>query len=295
MVNILIFGGTTEGRELAERLGAVLSETGRTGPGIQEPGITENGMQESVSSAVKSFAERHCAQNVAEWKEGLLTVSVATELGAEELRKIEGIRILVGRMDIPAMKRALCGYDFCIDATHPYAVEATKNIRTACVETGVQYRRLLREPASEADDPEMVHVGSAEEAAAFLASREGRILLTTGAKEVGAFSGIARERLYVRILPMTESLMACERAGVPHRNVVAMYGPFSQEMNEAIFRQFQIDWLVTKEAGETGGFSEKIAAARAAGVRTVVIRRPVESGVSMEEILQEVRKSLLYC
>ena len=48
--------------------------------------------------------------------------------------------------------------------------------------------------------------------------------------------------------------------------------------------------LVTKEAGEAGGFPEKIAAARAAGVRTVVIRRPVEHGVSLEEILQEVRK-----
>ena len=89
---------------------------------------------------------------------------------------------------------------------------------------------------------------------------------------------------------MTASLLACERAGVPHRNVVAMYGPFSQEMNEAILRQFRIDWLVTKEAGEAGGFPEKIAAARAAGVRTVVIRRPVEHGVSLEEILQEVRK-----
>ena len=264
MVNILIFGGTTEGRELAERLAAEIPKRG--------------------------WPESHREQNFEERKRDLLTVSVATELGAEELQKIEGIGILVGRMDIPAMKRALCGYDLCIDATHPYAVEATKNIRTACEETGVQYRRLLREPGIEANDPEVVYVSSAEDAAAFLVSREGRILLTTGAKEVGAFSEIARERLYVRILPMTASLLACERAGVPHRNVVAMYGPFSQEMNEAILRQFRIEWLVTKEAGEAGGFPEKIAAARAAGVRTVVIRRPVEHGVSLEEILPEVRK-----
>ena len=263
-VNILIFGGTTEGRELAERLAAEIPERG--------------------------WPKSQRAQNDAERKRDFLTVSVATELGAEELQKIEGIGILVGRMDIPAMKKTLCGYDLCIDATHPYAVEATKNIRTACEETGVQYRRLLREPGEETNGPEVVYVSSAEDAAAFLVSREGRILLTTGAKEVGAFSEIARERLYVRILPMKESLLACERAGVPHRNVVAMYGPFSQEMNEAILRQFRIDWLVTKEAGEAGGFPEKIAAARAAGVRTVVIRRPVEHGVSLEEILQEVRK-----
>ena len=264
MVNILIFGGTTEGRELSERLVAEIP--------------------------VRGWPESQREQNSEERKRDFLTVSVATELGAEELQKIEGIGILVGRMDIPAMKKTLCGYDLCIDATHPYAVEATKNIRTACVETGVQYRRLLREPGEETNGPEVVYVSSAEDAAAFLVSREGRILLTTGAKEVGSFSEIARERLYVRILPMKESLLACERAGVPHRNVVAMYGPFSQEMNEAILRQFRIEWLVTKEAGEAGGFPEKIAAARAAGVRTVVIRRPVEHGVSLEEILQEVRK-----
>ena len=150
--------------------------------------------------------------------------------------------------------------------------------------------RLIRELGEEANDPEMVYVRPAEDAAAFLVSREGRILLTTGAKEVEVFSGIARERLYVRVLPMTESLMACERAGIPHRNVIAMYGPFSQEMNEAIFRQFQIAWLVTKDAGTAGGFQEKVAAALALGVRTVVIRRPVESGASMEEILREVRR-----
>lgn len=284
-VNILIFGGTTEGRELAERLAGEFSV-------MEIP------------------------------REGRITVSVATELGAEELQKIDGIDILVGRMDISAMKSALGGYELCIDATHPYAVEATKNIKLACEEAGVPYRRLLREKGAEAADHELTHAGtgtdlgvahagaetapghmyvgtgtdtgitcveSAAEAAAFLAFREGRILLTTGAKEVEVFSGIARERLYVRVLPMTESLMACERAGIPHRNVIAMYGPFSQEMNEAIFRQFQIAWLVTKDAGTAGGFQEKVAAALALGVRTVVIRRPVESGASMEEILREVR------
>ena len=105
-MNILIFGGTTEGRELAERLAAEILK--------------------------RRCPESQREQNSEERKRDFLTVSVATELGAEELQKIEGIGILVGRMDIPAMKKTLCGYDLCIDATHPYAVEATENIRTAC-------------------------------------------------------------------------------------------------------------------------------------------------------------------
>ena len=36
------------------------------------------------------------------------------------------------------MTALLQGADLCIDATHPYAVEATKNIRAAAARAGVE-------------------------------------------------------------------------------------------------------------------------------------------------------------
>ena len=45
------------------------------------------------------------------------------------------------------MTALLHNANLCVDATHPYATEATRNIRAAAGAAGVEYHRLLR-PAS---------------------------------------------------------------------------------------------------------------------------------------------------
>ena len=62
-----------------------------------------------------------------------VTVSVATDLGAEEQGQAPGITVHSGRLLPGAMAELLQGAAICVDATHPYAVEATKNIRAAAV------------------------------------------------------------------------------------------------------------------------------------------------------------------
>ena len=245
---ILVFGGTTEGRELAQAL--------------------------SVEKGVA------------------VSVSVATPLGAEELAGLEGVPVLVGRLDQPAMEAVMASFDLCIDATHPYASEATRTIAAACEHTGTPLRRLLRAPGPWENGDDVVSVGSCAEAAAFLAQREGRVLLTTGSKELGAFAGLAAAdptRVYARVLPTHEALEACEALGLPHRNVLALQGPFSRAMNEAMLAQHGIAWLVTKDGGAPGGLGEKIAAARACSARTVLVARPPDAGVAMDEVLAWVR------
>ena len=53
-----------------------------------------------------------------------------------------------------------------------------------------------------------------------------------------------------------------------------MQGPFSIEMNEAILRQFDSSYLVTKDGGKEGGFEEKREAAHRNNVQLIVIERP---------------------
>ena len=74
-------------------------------------------------------------------------VSVATPLGAEEQGEADGITVHCGRLTPEEMTALLQGAALCVDATHPYAVDATKNIRTACAAAGVEYHRLLRKKA----------------------------------------------------------------------------------------------------------------------------------------------------
>ena len=219
-----------------------------------------------------------------------VTVCVATELGAEEQGCAEGITVRTGRLDTEEMTPLLRNADLCVDATHPYATEATHNIRAAAGMAGVEYHRLLRR-ASELPAGSVVLPGAGE-AAAYLADKAGRILLTTGAKELPAFAALDPARLYPRVLPTLAGITACEAAGVPHRNIIAMQGPFTLGLNVALMRQFEIDYLVTKDGGAQGGFAEKAEAAAQCGAQLIVLRRPDEQGETAETILQRCRELL---
>ena len=218
-----------------------------------------------------------------------VTVCVATPYGAEEQGEHPNVTVLVGRRSADDMAALLDGYDLCVDATHPYAQEASKNIRAACEASNTPYRRLLR-GASEAAGA--VCVNSAAEAAAYLRDTAGNVLLTTGSKELSAFATLDANRLYPRVLPSHEGIAACEAAGIPHRNIIAMQGPFSQALNEAILRRYDIAYLVTKDGGAAGGFPEKAAAAEAVGATLLVLRRPDDAGGNYETIARECEQWL---
>ncbi len=213
---------------------------------------------------------------------------VATDYGGTLVRAGENVEVSAGRLDAARMEALLRErrFDVVVDATHPFAAEASRNIAAACAAAGVERVRLAR-GATEADG-EAVYVPSVEAAADFLAARSGNALVTTGSKDLAPYAGIEnyRDRLWVRVLPTAASLAACEAAGFAPSHIIAMQGPFSEAMNAATLRQVRADWLVTKDSGEPGGFSEKLAAAREAGARCVVVGRPmVEEGLDFAGVV----------
>ena len=70
-----------------------------------------------------------------------------------------------------------------------------------------------------------------------------------------------------------------------------MQGPFSEELNVAMMRSVHAKWMVTKESGKAGGFGEKVSAAKKAGVGLVVIGRPAEDGISLEDGIKYLEKN----
>ncbi|MFQ6844013.1 MAG: precorrin-6A reductase [Lachnospiraceae bacterium] len=218
------------------------------------------------------------------------TLCVATDYGEEVLEPSEYAHVLQGRLDTQQMED-LIRREQCfvvVDATHPYAVEVSKNIRKACERTKMKYLRFLRDKESVIDVRSDVLVSSATEAAAYLDGQEGAIFLTTGSKELPAFTaGVHKtERLFVRVLPSAAVVASCRELGLEGKQICAMQGPFSEEMNRALLQQTKAAWLVTKDTGITGGFPEKVRAARSLGVRLVIIRRPEESGLDYKSVLQ---------
>ncbi len=246
-MKVVVFGGTTEGRELSHTLAALGAS---------------------------------------------VTVCVATDYGRQQQGVAEGITVRTGHLDADGMTAALAGADLCVDATHPYAATATANIRAASERAGAPYKRLLRpESALPAD---AVTVPDAAAAASYLADKPGNVLLTTGSRELQAFAYLDRARLYARVLPAAESLDLCGSAGIPSRNIIAMQGPFSAELDLALLRHFDIRYLVTKDGGGPGGFQEKAKAAALAGATLIVLRRPDDAGEDYETVLRYC-KELLKC
>lgn len=221
-------------------------------------------------------------------------VCVAGTYGEDMMEDDPARTVHVGRMDEGQMKEffssnKITEEGIIIDATHPYASEVTANIKSACEELNLKYVRVVRSGDESAAEGFPKYANAAD-CAKELNKTDSNILLTTGSKELGTYAeNVSKEvldRTYVRVLPSIESLELCEKAGIEKSHIIAMHGPFSAEMNEALIRQYSIKHLVTKESGASGGFEEKILAARNEGITAHIIERPSkEEGVSVEAAL----------
>ena len=218
-----------------------------------------------------------------------LTVSVATEYGETLIEPADNVRIVSGRKDgneIAALIRDT-GAELVIDATHPYAAEVTKTLRTVCEQEQVEYWRVLRKEDHE-DLTGCVLANDTKGAVDYLNTTQGNVLLTVGSKELAAYTKVSgwKSRLYARVLSLPASVEIAFSLGFEGSHLICMQGPFTQALNEAMLRALDIRYLVTKDTGAAGGFGEKLRAARACGVTPVVIRRPLqEEGVSVTDCL----------
>lgn len=315
-MKVVIFGGTTEGRQLAGYL-----------------------IQLNKQPKMQDIQVHVC---------------VASEYGAQVLPEDDALKVHVGRLEQADMQEFLqeVQADICVDATHPYAVIVTQNIYQACKVVGVPYVRVRREMQEEprSTDPVMqeepvnaepsmqdepvnadpvmqeeprstdsgmqmsgthiadaagkrytdetsdsIYVGDIQAAVDYLKSVTGNILITTGSKELHLYTQIPdyESRCTARVLPTQSVVEACTELGFTGKHLICMQGPFDLEMNLATLRYADADFMVTKASGKNGGYDEKCEAALAAGVQLVVIGRPKEqvepvmSLAQTEEYLRE--------
>lgn len=279
MCKIWIFGGTTEGRLLAEycsreKIEAWVSVASEYGEELLQEELMESG----------NAGNPDLNHNTCLAKKNLKTVQASSV-----------IKVLRGRMDRYQMEEFIRnqGIHLVIDATHPHARLVSEEIQEACGRTGVRLERCLRAEGEQNKARDWVEVDSIQEAVSFLSSVSGVIFATTGSKELEALCQIPdyQKRVYARVLPTSNVLKKCEKLGITGSHLIAMQGPFSTEMNTLFLRQTKAEWLLTKDSGRAGGFQEKMEAARENGTRVVVIRRPEEDGISLEEAMEVLKKA----
>ena len=184
--------------------------------------------------------------------------------------------------------------DLVLDATHPFALLVTEHIRAACKREKVQYIRCLREAGdiqNILEDEGIILVDSVAEAAEYLKMTEGNVLIATGSKELHYYTEIPKfkERCYARVLSTKAAVEESCALGFEGKHLIAMQGPFSKEMNQATLRYVGARYFVTKESGKTGGFQEKAAAAKEAGVTLIIVGRPREEGMVPEKVREYLK------
>ncbi|HCM91576.1 MAG TPA: hypothetical protein DIS78_03285 [Lachnospiraceae bacterium] len=260
-MKVLVFGGTSEGRRIAEALA------------------------ESREGSCRITMMHMC---------------VATGYGAGLLPVDERLIIHNERMDKDQMVRLIEdeGFDACIDATHPYAGEVSRNIKEACADRGLKLYRIERPDMSNKrdiyDGGGVIYFDNTGDAVSYINEAgehvPGNIFITTGSKDLKEYTNISdyADRCYVRILPSVEAVEACTSLGFKSSRIICMQGPFDKDLNTAMFKSCDAKFLVTKESGRAGGYEDKIEAALSLGITCLVIGRPAkvdDKTYSLTEVL----------
>ncbi|MFP3917080.1 precorrin-6A reductase [Lysinibacillus telephonicus] len=225
-----------------------------------------------------------------------LLATVVTQSAADSLAE-ENIPHHIGRLTAEEMQ-ALCVKNNCsciLDASHPFAEEASKQAMAAAQALNIPYIRFERKQ-EHYQHSLITEVASYQQAAQLALQKSGTIMLTTGSKTLKTFTDVLNGqegiRVIARMLPNTENMEKCQELGIAQKDIVAIQGPFTKELNTALYKQYGVTVMVTKESGKVGSVDEKIEAALECGIEIVLIKRPQIKYGQQYETFEEVEEAL---
>jgi len=224
MAKVLILGGTTEARQLAERLAqrggldVTLSLAGRTASPVVPP----------VPIRVGGFGGA----------DGL-----AEHLTAERVNAL-------------------------IDATHPYANIISENAAIAARKAGVPFVALRRLPWRNVAEDSWIEVHDAREAVDAIGEAGRNVFVTIGRTELAPFAGAPQHRYLIRSVDRVDPPLP-----LPRVTYITARGPFSEADDRALMTEHKIEVVISKNSGGSAAYG-KIAAARALGIKVIMLRRP---------------------
>ena len=96
---------------------------------------------------------------------------------------------------------------------------------------------------------------------------------------------INKANIYIRVLPKSDLVKKCEELGYKNKNIIAMQGPFSKNINKAMLEMTNSKLLITKDSGDSGGFMEKLEACQELGLKIIIVERPrIDYPIVFEDI-----------
>lgn len=226
--------------------------------------------------------------------EGRMAAKVLDESGAiyyystrsdvQDIQLAHGVH-LTGTMELAQMKVFCLEHDIAliIDATHPFAQNLHYNVVNLAQQLGVPLIRVNRIfPPHDAD---LVWCRDYDDAISQLNKHNvERLIAFTGVNTIGKLKDYwQHNECWFRILDRDESREATATAGFPQDHLVY----YESHGTEQLLKQLLPQAIITKESGTSGGFVEKVDAARRNGVLTFVMEcppYPSNSGMAIEHV-----------
>jgi len=213
---------------------------------------------------------------------------LASDAGADE--------VLVGGLGVDAMVDVINQkqVDLLVDATHPFASQATSTAIEAAKTAEIDYIRFER-PAIPQKAIKKLHVVNDFKEASQKAielvkkTKNGRVMHLAGVSTLPkVLENVSPQNLIVRVLPAVYSIKKCVELGIPSENIVAMQGTFSSDFNRALMAEFNVDVIITKESGESGGTLSKLDAASQLEIPVVMVKRPEISELEKSRVYSDI-------
>lgn len=188
------------------------------------------------------------------------------------------LQVSVGRLSLAEIQQFLQQIVAVLDASHPYAVEISRQAIAATQDLQIPYLRYERpmleqgrgagEQGSRLDSFETLLSGN------YLQGQ--RVLLTIGYRPLHLFQPWQeRSTLFARILPSAIAMDAATAAGFTPERLICLRPPIGADLERALWQQWEISLVVTKASGIAGGEDTKHTVAADLGIPIVVIDRPV--------------------
>lgn len=155
-----------------------------------------------------------------------------------------------------------------IDATHPFAVQMSRNAVEACMKARVPLIALTRPEWQAQAGDRWQRVPDIAGAVAALDRPRAHIMLAVGRMHLADFAQNPQHRYLLRLVDPPKDPLP-----FPDAQVIVDRGPFDEASDRALMAQHGIELVVSKNSGGTGAYA-KIAAARALGLSVVMIDRP---------------------
>lgn len=216
---------------------------------------------------------RNFLENIIEFKENII-VTTTSEYGKKLLSEYN-LNVIVKAMEESEMVDFIEKNNIkrIFDFSHPYAINVSKNAMKVSEYKDIKYYRFNRKTYEYND---CIEFDKLEELVKFISNLNGNILSTLGSNSIKKFNNLKNlKNIFFRVLPTKNAIEKVEHIGILAKNIIGIQGPFTEEFNVAIYKNYNILYLITKESGDIGGEKEKIESALKNNVKVIILKKPL--------------------